>query len=102
MSAKVVLCNSMILDMAVSYNVSVLVTKAFVSSRLDYCNSLFRGLFKFKLHKLRFIQKSAARIVSNTSRYTVRSDVWECITAVIHNFALILSIYFFTVVDFQE
>ena len=43
---------------------------ALVSSRLDYCNSLFRSLSKFNLHKLQCIQNSAARIVSNTSRYT--------------------------------
>ena len=50
--------------------VSVLVANALVSSRLDYCNSLFRGLSKFNLHKLQCIQNSAARIVSNTSQYT--------------------------------
>ena len=43
---------------------------ALVNSRLDYCNSLFRSLYKFNLYKLQCMQKSAARIVSNTSRYT--------------------------------
>ena len=43
---------------------------ALVSSRLDYCNSLFRSLSKFNLRKLQCIQKSAAKIVFNTSRYT--------------------------------
>ena len=43
---------------------------ALVSSRLDYCNSLFRSLSKFNLCKLQCIQNSAARIVSNTSGYT--------------------------------
>ena len=37
---------------------------ALVSSRLDYCNSLFN------LHKLQCIQNSAASIVSNISQYT--------------------------------
>ena len=41
-----------------------------VSSQLDYCNSLFRSLSKFNLRKLQCIQNSAARIISNTSRYT--------------------------------
>ena len=53
-----------------THDVSVLVANALVSSRLDYCNSLFRSLSKFNLHKLQCIQNSAARIVSNTCRYT--------------------------------
>ena len=46
------------------------VANAFVSSRLDYCNSLFRSLSKFNLHQLQYIQSSAARIVTNSSKYT--------------------------------
>ena len=46
------------------------VANAFVSSRLDYCNSLFRSLSKFNLHRLQSIQNSAARIVTNSSIYT--------------------------------
>ena len=53
-----------------THDVSVLVANALVSSQLDYCNSLFRSLSKFNLCKLQCIQNSAARIVSNTSRYT--------------------------------
>ena len=53
-----------------THDASVLVANALVISRLDYCNSLFRSLSKFNLHKLQCIQNSAARIVSNTSRYT--------------------------------
>ena len=44
--------------------------ECFVSSRLDYCNSLFRSLSKFNLHRLQSIQNSAARIVTNLSKYT--------------------------------
>ena len=50
-------------------------TNALVSGHLDYCNSLFKSLSKFNLHKLQCIQNSAARIVSNTSRYTSRTPV---------------------------
>ena len=46
-----------------THDVSVLVANALVSSRLDYCNSLFRSLSKFNLCKLQCIQNSAARIV---------------------------------------
>ena len=49
---------------------AVSVANAFVSSRLDYCNSLFRSLSKVNLHRLQSIQKSAARIVTNSCKYT--------------------------------
>ena len=53
-----------------THDASVLVANDLVSSRLDYCNSLFRSLSKFNLRKLQCIQNSAARIISNISRYT--------------------------------
>ena len=46
------------------------VVNALVSNRLYYCNSLFRSLSKFNLHRLQSIQNSAARIVTNLSKYT--------------------------------
>ena len=49
-----------------THDFSVLVANALVSSWLDYCNLLFISLSKFNLHKLQCIQKTAARIVSNT------------------------------------
>ena len=52
------------------HDASVLVANALVISQLDYCNSLFRSLSKFKICRLQYIQNSAVRIVSNTSRYT--------------------------------
>ena len=48
------------------------VANAFVSSRLDYCNSLFRSLSKFNLHKLQSINVS---ILTNSSKYTWISPV---------------------------
>ena len=45
-------------------------TTALVSSWLDYCNTLSRSLSWFNLCKLECIRNRAARIVSNTSRYT--------------------------------
>ena len=58
-----------------TYDASVLVANALVSSQLDYFNSLFRSHSNFNLCKLRCIQNSAARIVSNTSRYTSKTPV---------------------------
>ena len=48
---------------------ALLVANAFASSQLDYCKSLFRSLSKFKLHRLQSIQKSATKIVKNSSKY---------------------------------
>ena len=45
-----------------THDVFVLVANSLVSSRLDYCNSLFRSPSKFNLCKLQCIQKSAANI----------------------------------------
>ena len=53
-----------------THDAAVLVANAFVSSRLDYCNSLFRNLSKFNLHRLQSIQNSAARIFTNSGKYT--------------------------------
>ena len=52
-----------------THDASVLVANAVITSRLDYCNSLFRSLSKFNLRKLQCIQNNAARIISNTNRY---------------------------------
>ena len=38
--------------------------------RLDYCNSLFRGLSALDLRKLQCVQNSLARIVANTTKYS--------------------------------
>ena len=47
----------------------LLSANALVSSRLDYCNSLFRGLSCFNLHKVQSIQNTLARIVTNHRKY---------------------------------
>ena len=49
--------------------VAVLPANALVSSRLDYCNSLFRGLQCFSQHKLQSIQKTLVDIATNHRSY---------------------------------
>ena len=53
-----------------THDAYVSIAYAFVSSWLDYCNSLFRSLSKFNLHTLQSIQNSAVRIATNLSKYT--------------------------------
>ena len=45
------------------------VVNAFVTSRLDFCNSLFYGLKGNQLQKLQRVQNAAARVICNISRY---------------------------------
>ena len=46
-----------------------ILTHAFVSSKLDYSNSLLYGLPAYQLNKLQLIQNTAACIVSFTRKY---------------------------------
>ena len=42
---------------------------AFISSRLDYCNSLLSGVTKCHLHKLQRVQNAAAHLIFQESRF---------------------------------
>ena len=42
---------------------------AFVSSRIDYCNSLLYGVPSCHLHKLQQVQNAAARLIFEESKY---------------------------------
>ena len=48
---------------------------AFVTSRLDYCNSLLYGLPKYQNCKPQRVQNTAARLISNTGKYDRISPV---------------------------
>jgi len=47
----------------------VTVVQAFLTSRIDYCNSLLYGISEYNINRLQRIQNSAARIVTNTRKY---------------------------------
>ena len=47
----------------------VTVVHAFVTSRIDYCNSLLYGISDYNINRLQRIKKSVARIVTNTRKY---------------------------------
>ena len=54
---------------------AILASNALVSSRLDYCNSLFRSLSSLNMRKLQCIQNTLARIVTNCNKYTRASPI---------------------------
>ena len=53
-----------------THEAALMAANAQVGSRLDYCNSLFRGLSAMDLRKLQCVQNSLARIVANTTKYS--------------------------------
>ena len=42
---------------------------AFISTRVDYCNSLLYGLSEYQLNKLQCVQNMCARLICNESKY---------------------------------
>ena len=52
----------------VSYSHLEMIIHAFISSRLDYCNSVLTCLNKSSLDRLQFIQNTAARLLTRSSR----------------------------------
>ena len=51
-------------------NTSVLLANALVSSRLDYCNSLFLSLTNIELRRLHLVQNSLCRVVTRSSKFS--------------------------------
>ena len=52
-----------------------------VSSKLDYCNSLYSGISQTNLNRLQRLQNSLARVITNTSKYqhitpTLKKLLW--------------------------
>ena len=51
-------------------NTSMLLVNALVSSRLDYCNSLFLSLTDYELRRLQLVQNSLCRVVTRSSKFS--------------------------------
>ena len=47
-----------------------MVIHSFISSKIDYCNILFHNLPKYQIKKVQRIQNSAARLLTDTSKYS--------------------------------
>ena len=54
--------------MSLSYNDLEKVIHAFITSRLDYCNSLYLGLPLTLVARLQMVQNAAARLLTNTKK----------------------------------
>ena len=78
---------------------AVLAANALVSSHLDYCNSLFRSLSSFHMHKLQCTQNTLGRIVTNCNRYSRASPILQNIHWLPVKFRCIFKTNFFTVVS---
>ena len=51
------------------------VVNAFITNKLDYCNSLLAGLAKYLIKRLQCVQNAAARLVSGRRTYDHISPV---------------------------
>ena len=60
------LCNIARLRLTLCPSTAETLIHAFVTSRLDYCNRILYGLPSTDLHKLQYVQNSAARLLTHT------------------------------------
>ena len=69
-----------------SEKTSEILEHAFISSKLDNCNSLLYGLPKRLLNRLRYIQNTAARIVTLSKRFLCYSNIPRLLRSSSQNF----------------
>ena len=65
----IILMTSVVHKVFLTQEALVTVVHAFVTSRIDYCNSLLYGISDYNINRLQRIQNSAALIVTNTRKY---------------------------------
>ena len=66
--------------------VVVVVVVAFISSHLDYCNSLLYGLPAYQIQKLQRVQNSAAHLVFKESKFSHITPLLRAYTGYIHTY----------------
>jgi hypothetical protein len=52
----------------ISYDITKILVHAFVTSRLDHCNSLLYGIPKHLIQRLQYVHNAAARLISLSHR----------------------------------
>jgi len=63
-----------VIQRSLSTEICTAVIHAFISSRLDYCNSLFAGLSDELINKLQSVLRSAARLVLRKRKFDHITD----------------------------
>ena len=48
---------------------ATVLANSLISSKLDYCNSLYNGISQANLNKMQRIQNTLARVITNTSKF---------------------------------
>ena len=59
---------------------SEIAVHAFITSKLDYCNSLLYGCRKVQLKKLQYVQNTATRIFTQTRKFDHTTPVYLTFT----------------------
>ena len=52
-----------------SFESNQILIHAFVTAKLDYCNSLYYGLPNHLIQKLQYVQNTAARLLTGSRKY---------------------------------
>ena len=69
---------------------------AFVSSRIDYCNSLLYGVPNCHLHKLQRVQNAAARLIFEESKYCHVTLLLKSLHWLLVKYRIIFKVLFIT------
>ena len=84
-------CNVSAIRRMLTREVAEILVYAFVSSRLDHCNSLLYGLPDTSINKVQSVQNAAARVIMGTGK---RNCIIPCAVYQLHWFPVRQRIHF--------